>query len=77
MRAEGKLYHVSIHKYTRLSQASIYLDFLLFSYAGVELGGGSGTHSIRFRPSLIFSAQHADILFEIMEKVASQIASHK
>ncbi|XP_015751983.1 PREDICTED: 4-aminobutyrate aminotransferase, mitochondrial-like [Acropora digitifera] len=43
---------------------------------GVELGG-SGTHSIRFRPSLIFSTQHADILFEITEKVASEIASQK
>lgn len=43
---------------------------------GVELGG-SGTHSIRFRPSLIFSTQHADILFEITEKVASAIASQK
>ena len=76
MRAEGKLYHVFIHNYTGLWLASILFEFLLFSYPGVELGG-SGTHSIRFRPSLIFSTQHADILFEITEKVASEIASQK
>ncbi|CAH3040411.1 unnamed protein product [Pocillopora meandrina] len=40
---------------------------------GVEMGGGSGEVSIRFRPTLTFSQRHADILFEAMDKVASQM----
>lgn len=37
------------------------------------MGGGSGEVSIRFRPTLTFSQRHADILFEAMDKVASQM----
>ncbi|XP_068674963.1 4-aminobutyrate aminotransferase, mitochondrial-like isoform X1 [Montipora foliosa] len=40
---------------------------------GVELGG-SGTHSVRFRPSLTFSPKDANVLLEVMEKVASAMA---
>lgn len=49
-------------------------DFLSRMKAnGVELGGGSGAQSIRFRPSLTFSPHHANILFEVMDKVASEM----
>lgn len=49
-------------------------DFLSRMKAnGVELGGGSGTQGIRFRPSLTFSPHHANILFEVMDKVASEM----
>ena len=42
---------------------------------GVEMGGGCGETSIRFRPSLTFSSHHANILLEIMDKVASEMLS--
>ncbi|XP_073245539.1 4-aminobutyrate aminotransferase, mitochondrial-like [Porites lutea] len=42
---------------------------------GVELGGGCGAVSIRFRPTLTFLPRHADILLEIMDKVASEMKS--
>ncbi|XP_020607327.1 4-aminobutyrate aminotransferase, mitochondrial-like [Orbicella faveolata] len=42
---------------------------------GVEMGGGCGETSIRFRPSLTFSSHHANILLEVMDKVASEMLS--
>ena len=40
---------------------------------GVEMGGGCGETSIRFRPSLTFSSLHANILLDFMDKVASEM----
>ena len=56
-----------------LASGWLFLILLLFFCLGVELGGGSGTQSIRFRPSLTFSPHHANILFEVMDKVASEM----
>jgi len=44
-----------------------------FCISGVELGAGCGSVSIRFRPNLTFSPHHAKILFEVMEKTASEM----
>lgn len=49
-------------------------NFVLF--LGVEMGGGCGEASIRFRPSLTFSPHHANILFDVMDNVASEMLSH-
>lgn len=48
-------------------------NFVLF--LGVEMGGGCGEASIRFRPSLTFSPHHANILLDVMDNVASQMLS--
>ena len=56
-----------------LASGWLLLILLLFFCLGVELGGGSGAQSIRFRPSLTFSPHHANILFEVMDKVASEM----
>ena len=45
----------------------------VLSLLGVEMGGGCGEASIRFRPTLTFSLHHANILLEVMDKVASEI----
>lgn len=56
------------------ADADIKAEFLSKMKAnGVEMGGGSGEVSIRFRPTLTFSPHHADILFEVMDTVASQM----
>ena len=49
--------------------------FNLVLSLGVEMGGGCGETSVRFRPSLTFSTHHANILLEIMDNVASEMLS--
>ena len=50
---------------------------IFFCVLGVELGAGCGAVSIRFRPNLTFSPHHATILFEVMDKTASEINEKK
>ncbi|KAL9956103.1 hypothetical protein ACROYT_G037530 [Oculina patagonica] len=58
------------------ADASVRAEFLSrMKSSGVEMGGGCGEASIRFRPSLTFSPHHANILLDVMDNVASEMLS--
>ena len=64
---------IAISMLNPASSSSALLLLSCYCVLGVELGGGCGAVSIRFRPTLTFLPRHADILLEIMDKVASEM----
>ena len=84
---QGELQHrafiVHFHRYFNVKSGVKFIFIIIIiiiviifvCVLGVELGGGCGAVSIRFRPTLTFLPRHADILLEIMDKVASEMKS--